>query len=139
MVGDLNPGVETPMVGDEVLVRGTVLRWLPGVGAVIEVLGKTDVQQVWVRPDRIDKVILPDLPGEPADGTMLGGTDPDGSNDRVFRRDDAEGHNDRHERRHDRHWWDVVAEEWIDWPTAVRRGADPGRVLREITPLDVTQ
>lgn len=72
------------------------------------------------------------LPGEPADGTMLAGTDPSGTNLRVFRRDDAEGHFDP-DRRHHRRWWDAVGQEWIDWPTAVRRGADPARVLREET------
>ena len=70
---------------------------------------------------------------EPPDGTwLIGDPDYDG-NSSVFRRDDAEGHNDDR-RRHDRHWWDYAASEWIDWPTALSRGANTSKRLREETP-----
>ncbi|MDG4791954.1 hypothetical protein O7626_39770 [Micromonospora sp. WMMD1102] len=133
MYGELPDGVSAPHVGDEVLIRGKVVRWVPTVGAVVELFSKTDQYEVWIRPDRIAEVIVPNVPDEPADGTWLLGEDPHVRNARVFQRDDAEGHCDRPERRHDRHWWDVVAEEWIDWPEAVRRGADPARRVREVT------
>lgn len=124
--------MNAPMVGDEVLVRGTVTRVERGVGVVVELFSKTDQYEAWVRRDLIVDVVLPDVPGEPPDGTWLAGQDPDAGHERVFIRNDAEGHNDREVRRHDRRWWDVYAEQWIDWPTAVRRGADPNRVLREV-------
>lgn len=134
MIGDLPEGVPTPMVGDEVLIRATVVKWQPGVGARVELFSKTDQYQAWIRADHIAEVVVNDIPvAEPADGTILAGEEPGGVNLRVFVRDDAEGHNDP-DRRHDRHWWDVTAEDWVDWPTAVRRGANPDRVLREVRP-----
>lgn len=129
MIGELPEGVTQPRVGDEVLIRGTVKEWRPGIGLLVEMLSKTDQYTAWVRADFVYDVLLPDLPDEPADGTWLAGIDPGGTNTRVFIRDDAEGHNDP-DRRHDRRWWDVVAEQWVDWPTAVKRGADPQVVLR---------
>ncbi|GAA4439078.1 hypothetical protein [Phytohabitans houttuyneae] len=117
-----------PMVGDEVLVRGTVVRYIDGVGALVELFSKTDQYQAWVREDDIADVVLTEVPDEPGDGTWLAGTEPGGTNVRVFRRDDAEGHNDP-DRRYHRRWWDVHAEQWLDWPGAVKRGADPTRVL----------
>lgn len=123
---------EGPRVGDEVLIRGTVLQWIPTVGARVELFSKTDQYEAWIRPDHIAEVIVPDLPAEPADGTWLLGEEPRGTNARIFMRDDAEGHHDPY-RRHDQHWWDVVAEQWIDWPAAVKRGADATRVLREVS------
>ena len=132
MVGErMAPGVPEPMVGDEVLIRAAVLRWEPTVGALVELFSKTDQYEEWIRPDRIAEVVVPNLPEEPADGVWLGGEDPHSGNARFFARNDAEGHCDD-DRRHDRHWWDVVAEEWIDWPAAIRRGADPQRGISEV-------
>ncbi|MFJ1539343.1 hypothetical protein ACIODS_12440 [Micromonospora chalcea] len=128
MIGDLPDGVPTPLVGDTVLIRGVIKQYTPGVGALVEFFSKTDQYEAWIRSDLIADVLLPNPPAEPADGTWLAGVKPGGTNTRVFIRDDAEGHNDP-DRRHDRHWWDVVAEEWVDWPTAVRRGADPQRLI----------
>jgi hypothetical protein len=122
MIGDLPAGVVEPRVGDEILVRGVVSQWVPGVGVLVELFSKTDQYETWIRPDLIAEVVVPNLPNEPADGTWLLGRDPYSENARVFRRDDAEGHCDAH-RRHDQHWRDVVAEEWIDWPQVIRRGA----------------
>lgn len=121
-----------PRVGDEVLIRATVKKVTPTVGVLVELFSKTEQYPVWIRPDEFADVVLPDMPDEPADGTWLHGIHPHTNTTAVFRRDDAEGHNDP-DRRHDRRWWDVVAGEWIDWPTAVRRGADTARVLREET------
>lgn len=132
MIGDLPDGVVEPRVGDEILVRGTVVQWLPGVGALVELFSKTDQYEAWIRPSLIADVIVPNLPEEPADGTWLGGEDPDSGNTRVFCRSDARGHCDD-DRRYDRRWWDVAAEEWIDWPMAVRRGADSTRLIGEVT------
>lgn len=56
------------------------------------------------------------------------GREPGGTNLRWFARNDAEGHNDP-ERRYHRRWWDVHAEERIDWPTAVKRGADTSKPM----------
>lgn len=131
---EMPEGVPTPRVGDEILIRGTVKQYVPGVGVLVELFSKTDQYDAWIRLDLIADVNLPDLPDEPVNGTWLAGTNsantaPGGPHTRVFIRDDAEGHNDP-DRRHDRRWWDVVAEQWIDWPTAVKRGADPKVALR---------
>lgn len=118
------------MVGDEVLVRGTAVRVVPGVGVLVELFSKTDRYEAWVRHDMIADVLLPEPPLEPPDGAIaLGGPDGEYEHGSVFRRDDAEGHNDRGTRRHDRHWWDYAASEWVDWPTAVGRGANPAAQL----------
>lgn len=117
-------------VGDTVMVRGEVIRSVAGVGALVRFYSKTNKWSDWIREqDLCFATLEPDLPDEPVDGAWLLGREPRGTNTRIFRRDDAEGHNDREVRRHDRHWWDVVAEEWIDWPTAVARGAAPGGML----------
>lgn len=116
----------TPMVDDEVLIRGRVTKYRPGVGLVVELFSKTDQYEAWVREDRVVEVVLPELPSEPPDGTWLVGVillGEQGSH--IFRRDDDEGHNDRETRRHDRRWWDYTAQEWVSWPEAVRRGANP--------------
>lgn len=109
-------------VGDTVMIRGTVLKSIEGVGALVELFSKTDQYPAWIREEDLRWAQVDgDLPLEPEDGTwLLSYVD---ANSRIFNRNDAEGHNDREDRRHDRHWWDVVAEEWIDWPTAVQRGA----------------
>ncbi|MEU7980519.1 hypothetical protein AB0B63_18545 [Micromonospora sp. NPDC049081] len=117
-----------PLVGDEVLIRGIVKQFTPGVGVLVELLSKTDQHEAWVRLDDVADVVLPNLPVEPTDGTWLAGVEPGGANARVFIRDDSEGHNDP-ERRYHRRWWDVAAEQWVDWPTAVKRGANPSRPL----------
>lgn len=129
MSANLPEGVIEPRVGDEVLLRVTVKAWEPGVGVLVEIISKTDQYSTWVRQDFIADVILPNLPDEPVDGTWLAGVEPRSTNTRVFIRNDAEGHNDP-DRRHDRRWWDVAAEQWVDWPTAVKRGADVQVVLR---------
>lgn len=124
-------------VGDEVLIRATVVS-LPdrARGEVkVELFSKTDQYNAVVRLDLIETVLMlfPSVAEEPPDGTWLAGeTNEDTGNASVFRRDDAEGHCDQPIRRYDRHWWDFAASEWIDWPTAIRRGADPRRRLEEV-------
>lgn len=118
--------------GDRVLIEAAVIRHMPGVGTLVELFSKTDQYTAWVREDHIVQVVLPDPVPEPEDDTwLLGSFD---GHPRVFHRDDAEGHNDP-ERRHDRHWWDVVTEQWIDWPEAVRRGANPALPMT-VNPVD---
>lgn len=109
-------------VGDTVLVAGTVVNSVAGVGALVQFTSKTEDWQGWIREADLRFALVDnDLPIEPADGTwLLSYVD---ANARIFHRDDTKGHNDRDTRRYDRHWWDVVAQEWIDWPTAVSRGA----------------
>ncbi len=118
------------MVGDEVVVRGTVIEVKPGVGVVVEFFSKTDQWRGWVREDLVEVVMPAGLPKEPADGTWLR-TGPDADEPSVFHRDDAEGHSGGN-RRFDEHWWDFHAGQWIDWPTAHRRGADPSRRLSPV-------
>lgn len=118
------------MVGDEIAIRGTVERVVPGVGVLVRLFSKTDVYPAWVRWDDVIDVINAGAPPEPPDLTWLAGDVDDDGFGSVFRRDDAEGHNDDG-RRFDRHWWDVAGCEWVDWPTAWRRGANPRRVLTE--------
>lgn len=120
------------MVGDQVLVQATALRVIEGVGVLVEMFSKTDRYEGWIREDLVH---LPekttDLADEPADGTtLMGDIDPETGNGSVFRRDDAEGHF-HPDRRCQQVWWDYAASEWIDWPEAVRRGANPGRRLTE--------
>lgn len=120
------------MVGDQVLVAGTAMRVVPGVGVLVELFSKTDQYENWVREDLVH---LPaktlNVKDEPADGTtLMGDIDPETGCGSVFRHDVAEGHCDP-DRRFDRAWWDYAAGEWVDWPTALRRGANPGRRLTE--------
>lgn len=118
--------------GDQVLLLAEVRRHEPGVGVLVDLFSKTDQYQAWVREDHIVGVqpLGDGCPSEPPDGTMLLGDQCDGEGS-VFRRDDKDGHCDQPERRFDRHWWDYAGSQWIDWPTAVRRGANPGRMLVE--------
>lgn len=111
-------------VDDTVLVRGTVVRSVDGVGALVRFTSKTEDYQGWICEEDLWSSLSgsQELPPEPADGTWLMVHNDQGMC-RIFHRDDAEGHCDRPTRRHDRHWWDVVAEQWIDWPEAVVRGA----------------
>lgn len=114
--------------GDRVLVQATVVRATPGVGVLVEMFSKTDHYEAWVRWSDITSITEVVSP-EPPDGTWLVGDADEDGNGSVFRRDDAEGHNDRERRRYDRRWWDYAASEWIDWPTALRRGANPAKRL----------
>lgn len=116
-------------VGDRILIEGTAIKVLPGVGVLVELFSKSDQYEAWVREDLVREVIVDSVWEEPADGTWLVVAD-EGDCGSVFRRDDAEGHNDP-DRRYHRRWWDYAAGEWIDWPTACRRGANPNRRLRE--------
>lgn len=110
-------------VGDTVMIRAIVLQSVAGVGAEVEMFSKTDQYSAWVREEDLRwAVVQEDLPPEPADDTWLMVHDEEGMC-LIFHRDDAEGHNDRDNRRYDRHWWDVTEKQWIDWPTAVSRGA----------------
>lgn len=112
-------------VGDTVMIAGEVLQSVAGVGALVRLFSKTDEMQVWVAEHHLRWAQVQDsLPPEPVDGTWLlvdGSLNPDG-NPQVFCRDDAEGHYDER-RRHQQRWFDVVAQEWLDWPQAVSRGA----------------
>ncbi len=117
---------DTVREGDVVYIRGTVVEVAPEQLRV-EVVSKTDQFQIWTRMDRCE-LDLPDLPEEPADGTLLEtyhGTE----RSYIFRRDDAEGHNDRGTRRHDRHWWSYVDQQWVDWPYVVAHGGGNARIL----------
>lgn len=116
-------------VDDEVLIRARVVQVVRGVGALVELFSKTDQYQAWIRGDLIAEVIpAPVPPEEPPDGTwLLGRADYDGTSS-VFHRDDAEGHCDPKDAPE--HWWDVAGQQWVSWPDAVRRGADPdGRLV----------
>jgi hypothetical protein len=118
-------------VGDKVLVLGEAVEVVSGVGVLVEFFSKTDQYSGWIREDLVHHHPPEPVP-EPPDGTWLvGGENPDTGEQSVFRRDDAEGRSDRPVRRHDRHWWDYAGSEWVDWPEAVRRGADPHRRLIE--------
>lgn len=55
--GYIKPGVPEPRVGDEVLVRGRVKQYIPGVGAELELFSKTDQYRAWARADLIEQVI----------------------------------------------------------------------------------
>lgn len=117
-----------PMVADEVLIRGTVIEVVPGAGVTIELFNKASQHTAWVRESDVVQVVTREGPPEPDDGTWLVGEPDDDGRSSVFRRSDAEGHCDD-DRRYDRRWWDVAAAQWIDWPTAVRRGANPATRL----------
>lgn len=109
-------------VGDQVLIRAEVVKSIAGAGVLVKLFSKTDEMQVWVSEPHLRWAVEEnDLPSEPADQTWLLVHDDEGMA-LVFHRDDAEGHSDEC-RRHDEHWWDVVAQRWIDWPAAVMRGA----------------
>lgn len=112
-------------VGDQVLVRGVVRQSIAGVGALVRFTSKTEDYTGWICEDDLRWALVDDdTPIEPADGTWLlidGSLRPDG-NPQIFHRDDAESHFDP-DRRHQQHWFDVVAQEWIDWVEAVIRGA----------------
>lgn len=125
---DLPEGIPTPCVGDEILIRGIVKQYMPGVGVLVELFSKTDQYEAWVRLDLVDDLRLHVSPDEPSDGTWLEGVEPGGTNRLAFIRDDR-GSSSEPERRHQRHWFDVAAQEFVDWPTAVKRGADPSRPL----------
>lgn len=118
-------------VGDTVLVRGEALRSVSGVGALVRFTSKTENYEGWIcEADlRYSVSAAEQFPAEPADGTWLLTYDREGAA-QIFHRDDAEGHSDWPTRRRDRHWWDVVAKEWIDWSTAVLRGAARSDVQR---------
>lgn len=122
-------GVEI-FVGDTVMVSGEVVRSVAGVGALVQFTSKTENYQGWIREDDLwFAALTPDLAPEPGDGVWLLVHDEEGVA-QIFHRDDAEGHCDHPTRRYDRHWWDVVATQWIDWPTAVLRGAGRRDVQR---------
>lgn len=118
--------------GDTVLIRGTVMEAIPGVGVRVELFSKTDQYEAWLRLDRVVALDLPDVPAEPGDGTWLVGPNDDYPYDSavsVYHRHDY-GAPSEPERRWARRWQVAGTGEWIDWPTAVHRGADPTRQLR---------
>jgi hypothetical protein len=123
-------------VGDDVLIRGRVLKSVVGAGALVELLSKTDQIRTWIREDDLCwAVVDPDLPDEPADGSWLildGRHRPDG-NSMIFSRDDSEGHYDP-DRRHQQHWFCHTGDHagWMDWPAAARLGAASPQVQRMI-------
>lgn len=122
-------------VGDQVMIRAEVLQSRAGVGALVRLFSETDEMKVWIAPDHLRYAVVEhDLPPEPPNGTWLyaDGSQFDDGNSRIFQRNDAEGHADKPERRHDRHWYDVVDQRWIDWPHAVDRGAARAYVRRMV-------
>lgn len=123
----------TVRVGDTVLVSGTVLEVSPGVGVLVELFSKTDQYRDWIREDRVVGLVVPDAPDEPSDGSWIVGPDSDsicGGGINVYHRNDA-GATTEPERRYPRRWQVAGTGEWVDWPTAHHRGADPGRRLHD--------
>jgi hypothetical protein len=116
-------------VGDRVLVSATVREVIPGVGVRVELFSKTDQYDAWVRERDVTVAAEGCLPDEPTDGAWLrgGGGNTSGPG-LVFHRDDRRSPTGEG-RRYDRHWWDFEASEWVDWPEAVGRGADPSNRL----------
>lgn len=103
-----------PMIGDKVQLEATVLESLAGVGVLLEVFSKTDQMKVWVRESHLLSTVSDEgLPVEPLNGTLLLLTLTDGRG-MAFRRDDEEGHFDPG-RRHDRHWFSISDQMWVDW------------------------
>jgi hypothetical protein len=96
-----------------------------GAGLLVELFSKTDQYHAWVRADRCE-LELPELPAEPADGTMLETHNGDGSY--IFKRDDVKAPTDD-TRRYRRHWWSYVDQTWVDWPDIVARGGASGQIL----------
>lgn len=119
-------------VGDSILVKASVVEVAPGVGVRVELFSKTDQYTAWIRTDHVDQLVLPDAGDEPGDGTWLECLT-DCGDPNVFFRNDGQGPKDQPVRRFDRHWWDVAGMQWVDWPTAIRRGADPARRLAAAT------
>lgn len=92
----------------------------------VELFSKTDGFKAFVRADLCH--LLPfDGPEEPADGTILDATNVEDHATFFLRRDEAAPADQN--LRYVRRWRDVSADEWIDWPEAHRRGADPARIV----------
>jgi len=119
-------------VGDPVLVTGTAVDVIDGVGVVVRMFGRSDQHEIWIREDDVARAPMPDVPDEPGDQAWVLGILDDESPG-VWHRDDANAP-DEPKRRHRRRWLDVSGSEWVDWPTAVARGADPTRRLVEDRP-----
>lgn len=118
-------------VGDTVLVRGVVQRSLAGVGALVRFTSKTEDYDGWIREADLRHVVVDGkLAEEPADGTWLLVDERADGRSLIFHRNDAEGHYFDENRRYQQHWYDVVNQCWIDWPTAVALGAAGGHVKR---------
>ncbi len=101
------------------------------IGVRVELYSKTDQYKTWVSPDHIERVIVPDVPDEPADGTWLAldAVDTFGLTIKVWQRCDADAPTDP-DRRFPRHWFAVHAGSWVDWPTVVAAGAGRARRLK---------
>jgi hypothetical protein len=114
-------------VGDQVIIRGLVVRSVAGVGALVELFSKTDQYRTWVREeDLLWALVDAGLAEEPADKTwwiLPGKHRPDG-NSMIFSRDDGEGHFDP-DRRFQQHWFCHTGDQtgWMDWPAAAALGA----------------
>lgn len=120
---------ERVMVGDEVLIRARVTEVGPAdAGYTVELFSKTDQYSAQVRPDLVERVLVPEVPEEPPDGTWLPVVEGEFRNPTVFLRSDARAGVEPG-RRVQRRWRDFEAAIWVDWPEAVRRGADPTRRL----------
>ncbi len=124
--------------GDTVLIRGTVVQALDGVGVEVELFSKTDQYTAWVRLDHVAALVLPDVPPEPGDGTWIPARNTDDGGVHVFHRHDAEVPVEP-DRRFPRRWQVAGTGEWVDWPTAVHRGADQNRRLYPTPPVVVPE
>ncbi len=113
--------------GDTVHIRGTVVQARGGVGVQVELFSKTDQYTAWVQLGDVVALVLPDVPPEPGDGTWIPARDDDGGVN-VFHRCDAEAP-DEPDRRFPRRWQVAGTGEWVDWATAVHRGADTDQRL----------
>ena len=116
-----------PRPGDEVLIRGTVIRHQAGADTLVELRARTGPYEACVADDRIVEVLPGRLPEEPPSGTWLA-ADNVGAGPRVWVRRDPQAPVEP-ERRLPRRWWDVAGQQWVDWPTVVAAGADPDRAL----------
>ncbi len=127
-----------PDPGDVVWIQARVL-YVPSsyseVGYRVQLFSKIDEYQAWVLPKHVVRVVrAPEVPDEPANGTWLCGTGQYELN--AFTRNDQAAIDNGN-----RHWYDIGASSWIDWPEAFMRGADPNQRLtpthkREVTTTD---
>jgi len=118
-------------VGDTVYVRALVIEVQPGLGLVVQLFSKTDKYDVFVRSDHVVEMDVPNPPTEPGNGSWVTGTV--GGQPTVFRRDDSACADPTNatRRRFPCRWRDYATGDWVDWPTAYQRGADPARQLHE--------
>jgi hypothetical protein len=125
-------------VGDLVLVRARVRQVGQEHGVLVKLSsGSGPLYDAWVRADRVEYQVVADVPEEPEDGVWVRSQAGPGSPvSSVWARADNFSHPPmppapvEPDRRWPRRWWDFRARQWVDWPTAYRRGASPTHQLR---------